>query len=109
VVINGKEYAYGGHNQRNKTGVYYTAPRFEPPGGTFRLGWLQGFTFHSEEEIGRVIKEVRVSFLSLGEGGRLCRRPNDWMVWTSSQANSNFNTGLRFLPRSLLQSSPTQL
>lgn len=28
---------------------------------------------------------------------------------TTAKANSNFNTGLRFLPRSLLQSAPTQL
>lgn len=63
VVINGKEYAYGGHNKRNTTGVYYTTPRYEPPGGTFRLDVLQGFTFHTQEEIDQVIKEVSDSFL----------------------------------------------
>ncbi|CZT22705.1 uncharacterized protein RCC_08410 [Ramularia collo-cygni] len=63
VVINGREYAYGGHNKKNVTGVYWTSPRFEPPGGTFRADILQGFTFQNEEEIERIVKEVSDSFL----------------------------------------------
>jgi deubiquitinase DESI2 len=63
VVINDREYAYGGHNRRNVTGVYYTRPRFEPPGGTFRCSILQGFTFRTAAEIERIVKEVSEEFL----------------------------------------------
>ncbi|CAK4028625.1 UPF0326 hag1 [Lecanosticta acicola] len=63
VVVNGKEYAYGGHNRRGLTGVYWTKPRFEPPGGTFRAGLLQGFSFRTEQEINETIKEVSDEFL----------------------------------------------
>ncbi|KAF2173211.1 hypothetical protein M409DRAFT_62784 [Zasmidium cellare ATCC 36951] len=63
VVINGREYAYGGHNKRGVTGVYWTKPRLEPPGGTFRVDILQGFTFRTEREINEIIKEVSDQFL----------------------------------------------
>ncbi len=63
VVIRGKEYAYGGHNRHNTTGVYWTRPNFEPPGGTFRSTILQGFTFRSEQEINAIVKEVSDEFL----------------------------------------------
>jgi hypothetical protein len=63
VVIRGREYAYGGHNRRNTTGVYYTKPQFEPPGGTFRCSILQGFTFRPVEEVERIIKAVSEEFL----------------------------------------------
>lgn len=63
VVIRGKEYAYGGHNRMNTTGVYWTKPQFEPPGGTFRLSILQGFTFRPEKEIDAIVKEVSDTFL----------------------------------------------
>ncbi|KAK5168426.1 uncharacterized protein LTR77_006996 [Saxophila tyrrhenica] len=63
VVIRNKEYAYGGHNRRNVTGVYWTKPNFEPPGGTFRCSILQGFTFRTEAEIDAIVKEVSDEFL----------------------------------------------
>ncbi|PPJ56207.1 hypothetical protein CBER1_09390 [Cercospora berteroae] len=63
VVINDREYAYGGHNKRGVTGVYYTRPKYEPPGGTHRISILQGFTFHSPSEVERIIKEVSDEFL----------------------------------------------
>ncbi|KAK3716366.1 hypothetical protein LTR37_006516 [Vermiconidia calcicola] len=63
VVINNHEYAYGGHNRRNLTGVYWTPPRLEPPGGTFRASILQGFTFRSEKEMDAIIREVSERFL----------------------------------------------
>jgi len=62
-VIGNREYAYGGHNKRNTTGVYWTRPKFEPPGGTFRCAILQGFTFRSEREIEGIIKQVSDTFL----------------------------------------------
>ncbi|KAM3418294.1 hypothetical protein BST61_g4294 [Cercospora zeina] len=63
VVIDDREYAYGGHNKRNITGVYYTRPKYEPPGGTHRLSILQGFTCHAPHEVERIIKEVSDDFL----------------------------------------------
>ncbi|KAK3388841.1 PPPDE putative peptidase domain-containing protein [Sordaria brevicollis] len=63
VVINGREYAYGGHAHRGKTGVYWTAPRTEPPGGTFRCELLHGFTLASPTEIDAIIREVSEEFL----------------------------------------------
>jgi deubiquitinase DESI2 len=59
VVINDKEYAFGGHDRRGLTGVYWTKPRTEPPGGTFRCEILHGFTYASDEEIEEIIRDVR--------------------------------------------------
>lgn len=62
VVINGKEYAYGGHDQRGMTGVYWTRPRTEPPGGTFKAEILHGFTVRPQEEIDAILKEASEAF-----------------------------------------------
>lgn len=62
VVIKDKEYAYGGHDRRGVTGVYWTRPRLEPPGGTFRCEVLQGFSFLNEDELGAVIREASEKF-----------------------------------------------
>jgi len=62
VVINGKEYAYGGHDKRGMTGVYWTKPRTEPPGGTFKAELLQGFTLAPQDEIDTIIKEASEAF-----------------------------------------------
>lgn len=59
VVIGDKEYAYGGHDRRNLTGVYWTKPGQEPVGGTFRQAILHGFAFRSPEELEEIIREVR--------------------------------------------------
>ena len=45
------------------SGVYWTKPLTEPPGGTFRCEMLQGFTFRPEHEIENIIKEVSAAFL----------------------------------------------
>jgi hypothetical protein len=58
VVIGEREYAYGGHDLRNQTGVYWTKPRLEPPGGTFRQALLHGFSFRPPEELDAIIHEV---------------------------------------------------
>ncbi|CAK7210496.1 hypothetical protein SCUCBS95973_000803 [Sporothrix curviconia] len=62
VVINGKEYAYGGHDRRGVTGVYWTKPHTEPPGGTFRCEILQGFTLATPEEIDSIIRSASEEF-----------------------------------------------
>lgn len=62
VVINDKEYAYGGHDQRGMTGVYWTKPGQEPPGGTFKQAILHGFSFRPEEELSAIIHEVHSHF-----------------------------------------------
>lgn len=41
------------------SGVYWTRPKLEPPGGTFRCEILHGFTFFSQQEITDIINEVR--------------------------------------------------
>jgi hypothetical protein len=62
VVINGKEYAYGGHDRRGVTGVYWTRPRTEPPGGTFRCEMLHGFTLATQAEIDAIVRDVSDEF-----------------------------------------------
>ncbi|OTB02465.1 hypothetical protein M426DRAFT_322567 [Hypoxylon sp. CI-4A] len=62
VVINGKEYAYGGHDQRGLTGVYWTRPKTEPPGGTFKTEILHGFTFATQAEIDSIIRHASDEF-----------------------------------------------
>ncbi len=62
VVINGKEYAYGGHDRRGLTGVYWTEPRTKPPGGTFRLSYLHGFTLAPQAEIDAIVRAASDEF-----------------------------------------------
>ncbi|KAF1911794.1 PPPDE putative peptidase domain-containing protein [Ampelomyces quisqualis] len=62
VVIGDREYAYGGHDLRNQTGVYWTKPRLEPPGGTFRQAILHGFSFRPPEDLDSIIHEASVEF-----------------------------------------------
>ena len=62
VVINHKEYAYGGHDRAGVTGVYWTKPKTQPPGGTFKCEILHGFTLASATEIDTIIKEVSEEF-----------------------------------------------
>ncbi|KAK3329676.1 PPPDE putative peptidase domain-containing protein [Apodospora peruviana] len=63
VVINGKEYAYGGHERRGVTGVYWTKPKTEPPGGTFKCEILHGFTLATQNEIDTIIRDTSEEFL----------------------------------------------
>ncbi|KAH7310433.1 PPPDE putative peptidase domain-containing protein [Stachybotrys elegans] len=63
VVINGKEYAYGGHQERGVTGVYWTKPKTVPPGGTFRCEILHGFTLATDEEIEATLRSASEAFL----------------------------------------------
>jgi len=63
VVINGKEYAYGGHERPGITGVYWTKPKLEPPGGTFKCEILHGFTLATETEIDAIVRSASEEFL----------------------------------------------
>lgn len=63
VVVNGKEYAYGGHDRPGVTGVYWTAPKSEPPGGFFKMEILHGFTFATQAEIDNAIRQTSDEFL----------------------------------------------
>ncbi|KAM7208071.1 PPPDE putative peptidase domain containing protein [Naviculisporaceae sp. PSN 640] len=63
VVINGKEYAFGGHDRRGVTGVYWTRPKTEPPGGTFKCELLHGFTLAPQNEIDAIIREASEEFV----------------------------------------------
>ncbi|KAI0111664.1 DUF862-domain-containing protein [Daldinia grandis] len=62
VVINGKEYAYGGHDRPGSTGVYWTPPKTEPPGGTFKTEILHGFSFATQAEIDTIIRHASDEF-----------------------------------------------
>jgi hypothetical protein len=62
VVINGREYAYGGHEKRGVTGVYWTKPGTEPPGGTFKCEILHGFTLRPQDEIQAILQEASEAF-----------------------------------------------
>jgi len=72
VVIGDREYAYGGHDQRGVSGVYYTKPGQEPPGGTFRQALLHGFSFRPQQELDAIIHEV----LRVRSAQDLHRRPD---------------------------------
>lgn len=63
VAIDDKEYAFGGHDRRGRTGVYWMRPRTEPPGGTFRCEIVHGYTDYDEEEINRIVIEVLYSVI----------------------------------------------
>lgn len=63
VVINGKEYAYGGHDKRGLTGVYWTKPKTEPPGGRFTYEILHGFTLATPDEIEATLQLASNEFL----------------------------------------------
>jgi hypothetical protein len=61
-VVNGREYAFGGHDKHGVTGVYWTKPLAVPPGGTFRSEILHGFTVAPQEEIDAIIREASEEF-----------------------------------------------
>jgi hypothetical protein len=99
VVINGREYAYGWHERRGATGVYWTAPRLDPPGGTFRCEILHGFTLASTDEINQILRECSEEFLGTNYHllkrncnhftSALCRRltGNDGPGWLNRAAS----------------------
>jgi hypothetical protein len=63
VVIGQREYAYGGHDRPRVSGVYWTRPRLEPPGGTFKLSILHGFCFLAPTEIDAIVSEASERFM----------------------------------------------
>lgn len=63
VVINGREYAYRGHNKRGVSGVFSSKPRTPPPGGSFRCEVLHGFTLATEQEINATLHAASEHFL----------------------------------------------
>jgi hypothetical protein len=65
VSINDREYAFGGHDRPGTTGVYWTKPRTDPPGGTWRCEILHGFTYATTEEIEAIVREVNIHIPSL--------------------------------------------
>ncbi|MBE3041534.1 C97 family peptidase [Candidatus Bathyarchaeota archaeon] len=63
VVINGQEYAYGGHGRPDLSGVYWTKPGQVPPGALFKCEIVHGFTFATEPEIEATIRDASADFL----------------------------------------------
>ena len=62
-MVNDREYAFGGHDKRGVTGVYWMKPRTEPPRGTFRCQISHGWAYGTEEDINRIV--LAVSFVLL--------------------------------------------
>jgi len=63
VVINGREYAYGGHGKNGLSGVYWTNPGKLPPGGTFKCAIVHGYTYATPAEIEVIIRDVSAEFM----------------------------------------------
>lgn len=67
IVLNDREYAYGAVDaattEGNQTGIFWTRPRLEPPGGSFRCSILQGITFLSPSQIEEALQEASTKFL----------------------------------------------
>ncbi|KAK6335519.1 hypothetical protein TWF696_002292 [Orbilia brochopaga] len=62
VAINDREYAFGGHDRRGVTGVYWMQPKQEPPGATFRMGFVHAHTSHTPDEIHKILVDVSQEF-----------------------------------------------
>jgi len=58
VVIGDREYAFGAHGQLGLSGVYWTTPKMEPPGGTFRYGFFHGLAKQPQNEIDVILHDV---------------------------------------------------
>ena len=69
VVLHDREYAYGAtpatpapSRPTPPTGVFWTPPRLEPPGGTFRAALTQGITFLPRAELDALVRDVSAHF-----------------------------------------------
>ena len=62
VCVKDREFAYGGHDQPGKSGVYWTQPRIEPPGATFRCELRHGFSQLSVNKLTSTIQDVAEKF-----------------------------------------------
>jgi hypothetical protein len=105
VVIGDREYAYGGHDQRGMSGVYWTKPGQEPPGGTFRQTTLHGFSFRPEEELNTIIQEVASRVTSM-EGPADRTRPRNSSL--ARHTTSSQRTAIT-LPRTSAKNLPGAL
>ncbi|PHH92191.1 hypothetical protein CDD83_8480 [Cordyceps sp. RAO-2017] len=92
VVINGREYAYGGHDKRGVTGVYWTKPRTEPPGGTFRCEILHGFTLATHDEIDAALRTASDEFLGTSYN-LLTRNCNHFTSYLCQRLTGNAGPG----------------
>ncbi|RDA87466.1 hypothetical protein CP532_2820 [Ophiocordyceps camponoti-leonardi (nom. inval.)] len=92
VVINGREYAYGGHDRRGVTGVYWTKPKAEPPGGTFRCEIIHGFTLATAAEIDAVLHTASNKFLGTSYN-LLTRNCNHFTSYLCERLTGNAGPG----------------
>lgn len=58
VVVGDKEYAFGGHDRPGVTGVYWTKPRTDPPGGTWRCEIPHGEIALTPEQTDTIVREA---------------------------------------------------
>ena len=65
IVINDREYAFGAvphPTEPSRTGVFWTRPRLEPPGGTFRCSILHGFTYLTGNDLDKLLRDISSEF-----------------------------------------------
>ncbi|KAK6531427.1 hypothetical protein TWF281_008232 [Arthrobotrys megalospora] len=63
VAIGDREYAFGGHDRRGVTGVYYLKPQQEPPGATFRTSIVHAHVSYTPDQVHDILIEVSQEFL----------------------------------------------
>ena len=120
VVINGREYAYGGHDRPGLSGVYWTKPGQVPPGATFRSEIIHGFTFAAAPEIEATIKDVSAEFMGTSYNllSRNCNHFTSYLVERltgragPSWLNRAANIGVAFpcvVPREWVEPPPADI
>ncbi|KAK9477124.1 PPPDE putative peptidase domain-containing protein [Lipomyces japonicus] len=66
VEIDGREYAFGGHTEPGISGVYYSKPKTELPGGiTCKTSLLHGYTSYSPAEVRAIVNELSTEYMGM--------------------------------------------
>ncbi|KAK9461902.1 PPPDE putative peptidase domain-containing protein [Lipomyces oligophaga] len=64
VEVDGREYAYGGHEESNISGVYYSKPQLLLPGGiSCKVSILHEYTTYSPAEVLAIVNDLSLEFM----------------------------------------------
>ncbi|KAK9247384.1 PPPDE putative peptidase domain-containing protein [Lipomyces tetrasporus] len=64
VEIDGREYAYGGHEEHGISGIYYSKPKTLLPGGIVcKTSILHGYTSYSPAEVHAIISDISSEYM----------------------------------------------
>ncbi|KAK9324136.1 PPPDE putative peptidase domain-containing protein [Lipomyces orientalis] len=64
VEIDGREYAYGGHEEHGISGIYYSKPKTPLPGGIVcKTSILHGYTSYSLAEVHAIISDLSSEYM----------------------------------------------